>query len=538
MVSCLAIGWAGAIVAPISPKAPPEEQRRMLDLMGVKILLTDVEAAEVIAAVDSNVQPVMEEPIFALKNERPWDMSEIRVLIATSGSTAHPKVVALSTEQLFYSAMGSAIRLGHDLNDRWLLCLPPHHVGGLSVLFRCIWLGTTVVLEPKFAPKHINALIDDGEVTQVSLTPTMLRALMDSREGTPFPGTLRLVLLGGSAADPALLDRAKSLSTPVVCTWGMTETASQAATSVLGQDPAGPLPPMPFTRIQEHEGQLIIWGPIAGRNSFESQDLGHVNSTGRVLIQGRADRFITSGGAQIDLAEIEEIVLNHPQVSEAVALGLRDPKWGQRPALIVVPTRSSPKLEKEALLSWCQKSLSGYKVPDHVLFIEQLPKNEMGKVQQNALRTLFQDADTSEGLDEFVGETDLLESINRDKGMDQGDPSADDTILSPKDLVAECDGIFSHPVSGDDNAKPLPHVHGAGEVGLGVDKGHSPSAPLKDSLQGLVPGTEHLLENIVTILEGTPKKGNAGTINVVKTDSDRVRKTHKDNSLGPTGKTP
>jgi len=361
---------------------------------------------------------------------------------------------------------------------------------------------------------------------------------MDARQGTPFPKTLRLVLLGGSAADPALIERAKCLSTPLVCTWGMTETASQAATSVPGQDPAGPLPPMPFSRVHANDGHLTVWGPIAIRNSFESQDIGEVDSAGRVLIHGRADRFITSGGAQIDLSEIEEVVLSNPDIAEAVALGIKDSKWGQRPVLAVVSSADTKEFNTEALLAWCREKLSGYKVPDEIAFLDEIPKNEMGKIQRSALRLLFQDTDSTKGGSELIGKADLLKALNRDEGVDKGGLGPQDAVLSTEDLVTEGDRVGANAIRGDHDAEPIPHAHGASEVGLGVDQRHTPSTTFEDTLEGFVPSSEHLLEDVMTVFEGAPKKGNAGTINVVKTDSDHVRKTHKDNSLDSTGKTP
>ena len=135
-------------------------------------------------------------------------------------------------------------------DDRWLTCLPLYHVGGQAILFRSALYGTTVVLQQGFDPERINHSLDNDQITLVSLVPTMLHRLLDSR--THWPNSLRLILLGGAAADPDLIHRANTLqhfslsasqpaktrnseletqNSPLVApTYGLSEAASQVAT--------------------------------------------------------------------------------------------------------------------------------------------------------------------------------------------------------------------------------------------------------------------------------------------------------------------
>ncbi len=320
-----------------------------------------------------------------------WNLDDPRVGLMTSGSTATPKMVLLTGAQLVFSAFGSAVRLGHSPDDRWLCCLPLHHMGGLSVLWRCCALQTRALIHPRFDPARTSALIDAGEVTLVSLVPDMLRRLLDLRQA-PFPKSLRALLVGGERCPEVLLAAARELDAPVALTWGMTETASQVATRSPGDTAARPDSgtPLPFTKVSATQsGRLLIEGPIAPAGGFLSSDRGYLDTRGRVVVEGRADDVIISGGENIAPAAVEAALRQHPAVLEATVVPVDDPRWGHRPAAWVGVSRS---IDREALRRFCRERLPHFQIPDRVVITscDAVPRTASGKADRAEIRRHLQ----------------------------------------------------------------------------------------------------------------------------------------------------
>jgi len=318
-----------------------------------------------------------------------WALGEPRLTLLTSGSTAAPKRITLTTEQLLFSAFGSSIRLGHLPTDRWLCCLPLHHMGGLSVFWRAMVLQITAVLHRRFDPDRVSRAIDDGDVTLVSLVPDMLRRLLDARGDRRFPGTLRALLIGGERCPEALVQRAADCGAPIALTWGMTETASQVATRFPGdyllRPDAGP--PLPFVRLSSSaSGRLRVEGPIAPGGAFDTSDHGRIDAAGRVVIEGRTDGVIISGGENLSPGAIEAALLQHPAVVDATVVGIADSRWGQRPAAWVASADTS--LDADALRQFCHQRLDRLHIPDRfwVTPSDAVPRTETGKADRHAIR--------------------------------------------------------------------------------------------------------------------------------------------------------
>ncbi|MEZ4385540.1 MAG: AMP-binding protein, partial [Nannocystaceae bacterium] len=264
-----AIGWRGACVAPIDPKATAEALRERL--VGVRLLMRCAGAGASLPPVGEGGPPRLDvtgadldPPADApLAPELSWPMDQERVRLTTSGSSGAPKVVALTTANLLFAALGGAVQLGHHLDDAWHACLPPWHVGGLAIVLRTAWCQTTLDLGLGFLPAAIDAAIDRGAITQLSLVPAMLRRLVALRGGRRFPPTLRWILLGGAAADEADVAAAEALGATICPTWGMTESAAQAATRSPAQARVRGVvgPPLPFVTVaRAADGRLALRG--------------------------------------------------------------------------------------------------------------------------------------------------------------------------------------------------------------------------------------------------------------------------------------
>ncbi len=310
--------------------------------------------------------------------ERFWPLHETRLIVCSSGSTGPAHATALTTAQLTFSAFASATRLGLSPADRWLCCLPLHHVGGASILFRSAFYGTAVELHSRFDPARASAAIDAG-VTLVSLVPEMLGRLLDARE-TPFPGHLRALLIGGAALEPELRTRALSRGAPIAETWGMTEAASQVATQPPGE--AGPwLAPLPFARVERgDDDRLVVAGPLVGQR-LVTRDLGEVQD-GRVRVTGRADDVIISGGEKIQPRAVEAALRAFDGVRDAVVIGVPSPRWGARPVAFV----EGRPLPLDELIAHLRARLPRFAVPDRFIWRDAFPRSALGKVRRGELR--------------------------------------------------------------------------------------------------------------------------------------------------------
>src|SRR5262249_25011738 len=133
------------------------------------------------------------------------DLSAVHCVIHTSGTTGRPKGAMLTYGNHWWSAIGSALNLGLQADDRWLAVLPLFHVGGLSILMRSVIYGIPAIVQERFDPAAANRAIERDGVTIVSVVSAMLGRMLEERGGQPYPSTLRCVLLGGGPAQDALL---------------------------------------------------------------------------------------------------------------------------------------------------------------------------------------------------------------------------------------------------------------------------------------------------------------------------------------------
>ncbi len=369
-----ALGWLGAVAAPMPSTSTPRET-----LQGLEALrLGEAVARELAARTTAGAPP---------PGERFWPLDEDRVVVQTSGTTGTPQTVPLSTGQLVFAAFGSATRLGVLPTDRWLCALPLHHVGGLMILFRAAFQGTCVELHDGFDAERVATRLLSGEVSHTSLVPAMLARVLDVDGARPFPAALRAVLVGGAATSSALLRRAANAGLPTAVTWGMSESASQACTSWPGESA---MVPLPFMRVSaDADGVLELAGPCV-RGRHRTADQGRLEN-GAVVIEGRADQIIISGGENISPAEIEAVLREHPAVADAAVVGMPDAKWGMRPVAALVARNSCARPDLDEVRAFCRASLSGYKLPDRVVWCDALPRGELGKLHYAAVRTILEE---------------------------------------------------------------------------------------------------------------------------------------------------
>jgi O-succinylbenzoic acid--CoA ligase len=294
--------------------------------------------------------------------------------VHTSGTTSVPKPVRLTYGNWLWSALGSAVALGLDPDERWLCTLPLSHVGGLSILLRSAIYGTTAVVHERFETDRVLAALRSAEgPTLVSLVPTTLARLLDA--GLERPPALRWALLGGAPLPPALLARARAAGVPVAPTYGLTEACSQVTTFGV---------PLFCTRVAlEPDGEVVVSGPTLSPDAgpaLRTGDLGAFDAEGRLHIVGRKADTIVTGGENVAPAEVEAVLEAHPAVLEAAVVGRPDPEWGET-VVALVRLREGATVTTTDLREHCAGRLARFKVPkDCVVIAEPLPRTGSGKL--------------------------------------------------------------------------------------------------------------------------------------------------------------
>lgn len=351
----------------VSPEVTAPELAHAFDAANASVSFTTPQ----LSALEDDATKVPDD---ALRSAAPWPAERELLSVLTSGTTGKPKAIPLRAEQVIFSTLGSASRLGSLPNDRWHAPLPLHHVGGIMVLLRALTLGFEAEYTTHFDAVQSAERLASGEVTLASFVPVMLERILDV---TPeFKGTpaLRAILLGGAASPDSLLRRAGAAGLPVARSWGMSETSSQIATAAPG-DLESPLAPLPFAQVSLVEERLVIDGPQALGGHYVSSDRGLVSDAG-VEIHGRADDIFISGGENVDPVEIERVLLASPEVSAVLVVGVPSVRWGHEAVAFVVLQATSTAAQ---LRTRCEAALEKYKIPKSFQFVEDIPRNSIGK---------------------------------------------------------------------------------------------------------------------------------------------------------------
>ena len=356
------------------------------------------------------------------------DISAPHAIIYTSGSSGTPQGVELTLSNLLWNAVSVGLRVGASPDDRWLLCMPLFHVGGYAILFRSLLQGSGIVLHPRFDPKRVSLSLDNDEITLVSFVPTMLTELLEARGRKPLRPRVRTIFLGGDQAPPTLVTAIRERRLPVLLTYGMTETCSHVAVSNAWSSSDGPayLPILPtevsVTRrgrkgkvefAKEGEvGEVAVRGPTVftgywrrptlTRSKFKggwflTGDLGvAAEAVGRrasagVVILGRKEETIITGGEKVFPAEVEAALKEHSAVKDAVVVGVDDEKWGQKVVAVVEAKggfAGRPPTSAE-LSAFLRSRVGRYKVPKQYHIWETLPRTPTGKVRRAEVRLML-----------------------------------------------------------------------------------------------------------------------------------------------------
>jgi len=387
VIALWGIPRAECTAVPLNTRLPAVQAQGLCRLATVELVLTDDPSIQ-LGTRTADLATLPSGP--PLADAQPDGQAPL--IVFTSGSRGGPKGVLLTSSNLEASAKASGLHIGNDENDRWLVALPLFHVGAIAVLWRAAMTGGAVALERSFDPGRVGEMLGP-EATVASLVPTMLRRLLDAYPGR-FDG-VRAVLVGGGPVDMELLARAVTTGLPAVATYGMTEMASQIATQPLGSEPESGLRLLQGVELRIGATQQIeVKGPMLSpgyvgeatrdpNDWFSTGDRGVLDDDGALSMLGRADDVILSGGENVDPEVVEQALIGHPAVKDAGVFGVPDEEWGRLVVAAVV--RGDQEVSAEELEDFSRERLAGFQIPRRWMFVPELPRDQLGKLQRDSL---------------------------------------------------------------------------------------------------------------------------------------------------------
>ena len=404
VVALHAIAEIGATFVPIHPKLVSAERERLRVEMTPALELSEREVAALLSCTRepstppgaTHYEPQLQHPLAPF------------AILRTSGSSASPKDVELPRSAFVASAAGLQAVYPFSAADRWLLCMPIAHVGGLSILTRSLIARRPAVVLPSFDADEALCRIVRSGVTRLSAVPTMLNSLIE-RDRNNVLSRLSLVLVGGAACPHDLMRECNERGVTAKLTYGLTEACSMATVQSprhTSYDSCGATIPGIEMRIGDDAGEpcaagsrgrILLRGrsmmagyhhalpPLDNNAWFDTGDLGHLDAEGSLHVWARRNDLIITGGENVSPLEVELAIAAHPGVREVAVVGVPDARWGETVAAAVVWAPNANHTLDE-LLSWLGPRLAAFKRPRRLIAVSGLPRLASGKLDRVAVR--------------------------------------------------------------------------------------------------------------------------------------------------------
>jgi len=429
IVCFLAASMAGT-AAPLNPGYKEDEFRFYLEDTNAKVLLLPPDGAEEarraagqVPILTVNMDTAGRVTLTGVSGRRPVpavNIDDVALILHTSGSTGRPKRVPLTHANLSISAQNVARSYQLSASDVSLCVMPLFHVHGLvASTLATLATGGTVVVPSKFSPLSFWRVAGDVGATWYSAVPTIHQLLLARvKPGDARPAgaeKLRFVRSCSASLPPQTMhDLESAFGAPVLEAYGMTEAAHQMASNPLppSRRQPGSVGPGTGVRISIRDdqgrelpagerGEVCISGPnvITGYENnpeanatgffgewFRTGDQGVLDAEGYLTLVGRLKELINRGGEKISPREIDEVLLTHPQIAEAVCFGVPHPTWGEEVAAAVVLREPVPEADLQA---FCKERLADYKRPKQIHITETIPRTATGKIQRRVVAQAF-----------------------------------------------------------------------------------------------------------------------------------------------------
>ena len=339
------------------------------------------------------------------------------VIIFTSGVEGKSKGVELPFNSLFQSAKIGDQVIHHTKDDKWLASLPFNHIGGFSIITRSLLFGTSIVLPENLQTEALADALEKFKPTLCSFVPTQLKRLLDSN--VQPNAELRNVLIGGGYIDKKLVMDAIHQDWKISKVYGSTETASFV--SALTEDECLENPTSigralspnqvvifnenKFRAVEGEVGEIAISSPAvmkgyyndeeATENCFRDEfyltgDMGYLDMEGYLFLEARKKDMIVTGGENVNPNEVEDRLLEHPDIEDAAVFPIKDDEWGEIVAAAVIMRDSKKDISLDEVESFLKGNLAGFKIPRKLFYEDELPKNELGKITRRKLTEKYE----------------------------------------------------------------------------------------------------------------------------------------------------
>lgn len=435
LVLLYACARLGAMLVPLNWRLAIAEQLFILTDSGAKVLVLEqafervlpelAQTGAVISVVGLDFVPsrgttfesLLERSEGSGRNPH-IDLSCPLLIVYTSGTTGRPKGAVLRQEALLWNGVMSQHMHNMTSDDHVLTVLPFFHVGGLNIQTTpALQIGATVTIHARFTPDGALAAIERERPTLTVMVPAIIQAVSEHPGWTTADlSSLKAVATGSTIVPPHLIDRFVARGVPVLQVYGSTETCPIAVYTRLGGDlsragSTGLAGLCCEAKVIDQAGNEVPAGTpgeiaVRGPNVFfeywgnadatrdalhdgwyRTGDIGLCDADGYFWVRDRKKNMIISGGENVYPAEVERVLLEHPDVRECAVIGRPDPRWDEVPVAYVIP-RSGCRLEADELRAHLQAQLARYKVPRDIVFVADLPRTALGKVQHFLLKQL------------------------------------------------------------------------------------------------------------------------------------------------------
>jgi fatty-acyl-CoA synthase len=435
LVLLYACARLGAMLVPLNWRLAVAEQLFILSDAAVKMLVLEQAFAEILPELEKSLPgtgvagldftPPQGSAFDALLERAHGDGRNPHIdltcpllIVYTSGTTGRPKGAVLKQEALLWNGVMSQHMHGLTSSDHILTVLPFFHVGGLNIQTTpALHHGATVTIHSRFTPEAMLKTIERDRPTLTVLVPATIQAVTEHPDwATTDLSSLKAVSTGSTIVPPHLIERFVARRVPVLQVYGSTETCPVAVYTRLGGDlsRAGStgLPGLACEAVviddagaelpPDTPGEIAVRGPNvfteywgnaeATREAlhdgwYRTGDIGRRDADGYFWVHDRKKNLIISGGENIYPAEVERVLLEHPDIAECGVIGRPDPRWDEVPVAYVI-RRAGCGVEAEELKTHVLTQLARFKVPREFVFVDDLPRTALGKVQHFRLKQL------------------------------------------------------------------------------------------------------------------------------------------------------